>query len=54
MIAYKMTSFPQIILASQSPARAEIMTQIRIPFALESEYTMPQKDPVRHIGFRRG
>ncbi len=33
-----MASFPQIILASQSPARAEIMTQIRIPFiAIPSE-----------------
>ncbi len=27
-----MASFPQIILASQSPARAEILTQIRVPF----------------------
>ncbi len=38
MIGCEMTSFPQIILASQSPARAEILTQIRIPFiAIPSE-----------------
>lgn len=54
-----MSSFPKIILASQSPARAELLTQIHLPFVAipskinESDYenklTSDPKKYVQHI-----
>lgn len=49
-----MSSFPQIILASQSPARAELLKQIHLPFItipseIDEDEVKSSSDPAKYV-----